>query len=134
MPRRLLAEHLGSLLLAALVIGSGIAAQRLSPDDVGLQLLENAAAGALAELGLDITAEVPSKLTTEDVEASDVVITMGCGDTCPSSPASATSTGTSKTPPAKASTPSAPSATTSPAASAPCSPSSWTGHRRRLPR
>jgi arsenate reductase (thioredoxin) len=42
-----------------------------------------AAAEALAELGLDITAEVPSKLTTEDVEASDVVITMGCGDTCP---------------------------------------------------
>ena len=42
-----------------------------------------AAAAALAELGLDITAEVPSKLTTEDVEASDVVITMGCGDTCP---------------------------------------------------
>ncbi len=42
-----------------------------------------AAAEALAELGLDITAEVPSKLTTEDVEASDVVITMGCGDICP---------------------------------------------------
>ncbi|MEU4765996.1 arsenate reductase ArsC [Actinosynnema sp. NPDC023794] len=42
-----------------------------------------AAAEALAELGLDITAEIPSKLTTEDVEASDVVITMGCGDTCP---------------------------------------------------
>ncbi|MFJ6674859.1 low molecular weight phosphatase family protein [Actinosynnema sp. NPDC091369] len=42
-----------------------------------------AAAEALAELGLDITAEVPSKLTTDDVEASDVVITMGCGDTCP---------------------------------------------------
>ncbi|MBB5957649.1 protein-tyrosine-phosphatase [Saccharothrix tamanrassetensis] len=42
-----------------------------------------AAAEALTELGLDITAAVPSKLTTEDVEASDVVITMGCGDTCP---------------------------------------------------
>ncbi|MEU4744669.1 arsenate reductase ArsC [Actinosynnema sp. NPDC023658] len=42
-----------------------------------------AAAKALAELGLDITAEVPSKLTEEDVQASDVVITMGCGDTCP---------------------------------------------------
>ncbi|WP_367128629.1 low molecular weight phosphatase family protein [Saccharothrix sp. HUAS TT1] len=42
-----------------------------------------AAAEALAELGLDITAETPTKLTTEDVEASDVVITMGCGDTCP---------------------------------------------------
>lgn len=43
--RRLLAEFLGSALLAALVIGSGIAAQQLS-DDVGLQLLENAAATA----------------------------------------------------------------------------------------
>ncbi len=44
--RRLLAELLGALLLAALVIGSGIAAQELSPGDVGLQLFENAAATA----------------------------------------------------------------------------------------
>lgn len=44
--RRLLAELLGSALLAALVIGSGIAAQTLSPGDVGLQLLENAVATA----------------------------------------------------------------------------------------
>ena len=41
--RRLLAEYLGSALLAALVIGSGVAAQQLSSDP-GLQLLENAAA------------------------------------------------------------------------------------------
>ena len=46
LPRRLLAEFLGSAFLAALVIGSGIAAQQLSPGDVGLQLLENAAATA----------------------------------------------------------------------------------------
>jgi glycerol uptake facilitator-like aquaporin len=45
MTRKLLAEYLGSLLLAALVIGSGIAAQQLSTD-TGLQLLENAAATA----------------------------------------------------------------------------------------
>src|ERR1700727_1504525 len=44
--RRLLAELLGSAFLAAVVIGSGIAAQRLSPGDAGLQLLENAAATA----------------------------------------------------------------------------------------
>ncbi len=44
--RRLLAELLGSAFLAALVIGSGIAAQTLSPNDVGLQLFENAAATA----------------------------------------------------------------------------------------
>jgi len=46
LPRRLLAEYLGSAFLAALVIGSGIAAQRLSPDDTGLQLLYNSAATA----------------------------------------------------------------------------------------
>lgn len=45
--RRLSAELLGSILLAALVVGSGIAAQRLSPTDTGLQLLENALATAL---------------------------------------------------------------------------------------
>jgi glycerol uptake facilitator-like aquaporin len=42
--RRLLAELIGSAFLAAVVIGSGIAAQNLSPNDTGLQLLENAAA------------------------------------------------------------------------------------------
>jgi glycerol uptake facilitator-like aquaporin len=44
--RRLLAEFLGSAFLAALVIGSGIAAAKLSPTDTGLALLENAAATA----------------------------------------------------------------------------------------
>ncbi|SEI84884.1 aquaporin [Demequina mangrovi] len=44
--RRLLAEGVGTALLVAIVIGSGIAAQTLSPDDVGLQLLENAIATA----------------------------------------------------------------------------------------
>ena len=44
--RRLLAEFLGSAFLAAVVIGSGIAAARLSPEDIGLQLFENAAATA----------------------------------------------------------------------------------------
>ncbi len=44
--RRLLAEFLGSAFLAAVVIGSGIAAQQLPPDNTGLQLLQNAAATA----------------------------------------------------------------------------------------
>ncbi len=44
LPRRLLAEFLGTALLVAVVVGSGIAAQQLSPDDVGLQLLENSMA------------------------------------------------------------------------------------------
>jgi Protein-tyrosine-phosphatase len=38
---------------------------------------------AMAEDGIDITAEQPKILTTDAVQASDVVITMGCGDTCP---------------------------------------------------
>jgi glycerol uptake facilitator-like aquaporin len=46
LPRRLLAELLGSAFLAATVVGSGIAAAQLSPGDTGLQLLENAAATA----------------------------------------------------------------------------------------
>ncbi len=40
--RRLVSELIGSALLAMIVIGSGIMAQRLSPNDIGLQLLENA--------------------------------------------------------------------------------------------
>ena len=44
--RRLLAEFLGAAVLAAVVIGSGIAAQSLSPGQTGLELLENAAATA----------------------------------------------------------------------------------------
>src|SRR5215469_15973609 len=44
--RRLLAELLGSAFLAAVVVGSGIAAQRYSPGNTGLELLENAAATA----------------------------------------------------------------------------------------
>ena len=38
---------------------------------------------AMAEEGIDITAEQPKILTTEAVQDSDVVITMGCGDACP---------------------------------------------------
>ncbi|WP_329385300.1 arsenate reductase ArsC [Streptomyces sp. NBC_01716] len=42
-----------------------------------------AVVAAMAEAGIDISAEVPKVLTVEAVQASDVVITMGCGDTCP---------------------------------------------------
>ena len=42
-----------------------------------------AAAEAMAEIGIDISAATPKILTDNAVEASDVVITMGCGDTCP---------------------------------------------------
>jgi glycerol uptake facilitator-like aquaporin len=50
--RRLVAEAIGTAFLIIAVIGSGIMATRLSPDDVGLQLLENAAATAGALIGL----------------------------------------------------------------------------------
>ena len=38
---------------------------------------------AMAEEGIDIATQTPKMLTTESVQASDVVITMGCGDACP---------------------------------------------------
>ncbi|MET7846805.1 arsenate reductase ArsC [Streptomyces avermitilis] len=42
-----------------------------------------AVVAAMAEAGIDISTEVPKVLTVEVVQASDVVITMGCGDACP---------------------------------------------------
>ncbi len=42
-----------------------------------------AAVAAMLEEGIDMSQEVPKMLTTEAVQASDYVITMGCGDTCP---------------------------------------------------
>ena len=42
-----------------------------------------AAVAAMAEIGIDITAATPKVLTPESVDTSDVVVTMGCGDTCP---------------------------------------------------
>jgi glycerol uptake facilitator-like aquaporin len=44
LPRRLVAEFVGTALLVTVVVGSGIAAERLSPNDIGLQLLENSTA------------------------------------------------------------------------------------------
>ncbi|HTO00628.1 MAG TPA: MIP/aquaporin family protein [Microthrixaceae bacterium] len=58
--RRLVAEALGSALLLVAVIGSGIMAAGLSPGDVGLQLLENAAATAGALIGLILMFEAVS--------------------------------------------------------------------------
>ena len=52
LPRRALAEFCGTAFLALAVVGSGIAAEQLSPDDVGLQLFENAAATAAGLVAL----------------------------------------------------------------------------------
>ena len=50
--RKALGELIGTAMLVAAVVGSGIAAQRLSPGDVGLQLFENAAATAAALMAI----------------------------------------------------------------------------------
>ncbi|KOT60637.1 phosphotyrosine protein phosphatase [Streptomyces rimosus subsp. rimosus] len=42
-----------------------------------------AVVAAMAEAGIDLSAEIPKVLTSEAVQASDIVITMGCGDVCP---------------------------------------------------
>ena len=47
------------------------------------QNINPVAVHAMAEEGIDIAGEQPKVLTTDAVKASDVVITMGCGDTCP---------------------------------------------------
>ena len=45
--------------------------------------LNSAVVEAMAEIGIDISAEIPKRLTTDQVRAADIVITMGCGDACP---------------------------------------------------
>ena len=45
--------------------------------------LNPAVVAAMAELGLDISREFPKPLTSDKVQAADIVITMGCGDACP---------------------------------------------------
>jgi protein-tyrosine-phosphatase len=47
------------------------------------ETINPAVIAVMDELGLDLTKEFPKPLTTEAVQAADVVITMGCGDACP---------------------------------------------------
>ena len=65
-------RHLGKDRIEVLSAGSAPAAS-----------INPAAVAAMAEEGIDIAAEQPKLLTTDAVKESDVVITMGCGDTCP---------------------------------------------------
>jgi protein-tyrosine-phosphatase len=62
---------------------SGGAVEVRSAGSVPADQVNPSAVEAMAEEGIDITAETPKILTTEAVKESDVVITMGCGDTCP---------------------------------------------------
>ena len=54
----------------------------LSAGSAPADSINPAAVAAMLEEGIDMSAETPKVLTDEAVEASDVVITMGCGDTC----------------------------------------------------
>ncbi len=61
--------------------GDGIEVRSAGTEPV--EQINPVAVAAMAELGIDIAAKVPKVLTPDAVQASDVVITMGCGDTCP---------------------------------------------------
>jgi len=63
-----------------------LAGERIDVRSAGSQPAEQinpTAVAAMAEVGIDITAEQPKILTVDAVQQADVVITMGCGDTCP---------------------------------------------------
>jgi arsenate reductase (thioredoxin) len=66
--------------LAAL---SGGAVEVRSAGSMPADQVNPIAVDAMAEVGVDIRGEQPKVLTTDAVQASDVVITMGCGDVCP---------------------------------------------------
>ena len=63
-------------------LGGGQVEVRSAGSIPGNQVNPSAVA-AMAEAGIDISAQTPKILTTDAVQASDVVITMGCGDACP---------------------------------------------------
>jgi arsenate reductase (thioredoxin) len=65
-------QHLGGERVAVLSGGSA-PAERINPTAVE----------AMAEIGIDIAGNQPQPWTGETLEAADVVVTMGCGDTCP---------------------------------------------------
>ncbi|MFE6968013.1 arsenate reductase ArsC [Isoptericola sp. NPDC057653] len=62
---------------------SGGAVEVRSAGSMPADRINPVAVEAMTEAGIDITAEQPKILTTDAVQASDVVITMGCGDACP---------------------------------------------------
>ncbi|HSN12159.1 MAG TPA: arsenate reductase ArsC [Propionibacteriaceae bacterium] len=62
---------------------SGGAVEVRSAGSAPAESINPAVREAMLEEGIDISAEKPKILTPEAVEASDVVVTMGCGDTCP---------------------------------------------------
>jgi arsenate reductase len=73
-------SQMAAALLSAM---SGGAVEVRSAGSVPADQINPVAVDAMQELGIDIRAERPKVLTTQTVQASDVVITMGCGDACP---------------------------------------------------
>ena len=62
---------------------SGGAVEVRSAGSAPADAVNPAAVAAMLEVGIDLGGEVPKVLTPDAVRASDVVVTMGCGDTCP---------------------------------------------------
>ena len=62
---------------------SGGAVEVRSAGSAPAEEINPTAVAAMAEVGIDITVAQPKVLTTDAVQASDAVITMGCGDACP---------------------------------------------------
>ncbi|MDR2256696.1 MAG: arsenate reductase ArsC [Arthrobacter sp.] len=62
---------------------AGDRVEALSGGSAPAEGINPVAVAAMAEVGIDISGNTPRILATEDVRASDAVITMGCGDACP---------------------------------------------------
>jgi protein-tyrosine-phosphatase len=73
-------SQMAAALLARLA-GDRVRVRSAGTDPAGA--IDPAVAEAMAEAGLDLSTEVPKRLTDEFVREADVVITMGCGDACP---------------------------------------------------
>jgi len=73
-------SHMAAGFLATLAAG---AVEVRSAGSLPADQVNSAAVEAMHEVGIDISEQTPKLLTTDAVQASDVVITMGCGDTCP---------------------------------------------------
>jgi arsenate reductase len=65
---------------------AGPLADVLSGGSAPAEAVHGVAAEVMAEVGIDLAAARPRAWTMEDLEQADVIVTMGCGDTCPSLP------------------------------------------------
>lgn len=62
---------------------AGDAVEVRSAGSEPVEKINPSAVEAMREVGIDITAAVPTRLTWDSAEAADVIVTMGCGDACP---------------------------------------------------